>query len=145
MAKEEIQLEESYLLLEFFENVKRALVYLQTDEVEFEVRPKRTAKFLKYRFFYRNDEGEHVEELITHVLNMGNETMSKTELENFNKVVAVIEKEKASLKPINKETKIEDFLRQFSKVHEVVYINKELNKELPVNESNEEQRKRLKL
>jgi tRNA isopentenyl-2-thiomethyl-A-37 hydroxylase MiaE len=145
MSKEEIKLEESYLLLDFFDNVKRVLTYLHTDEVEFEVRPRRKANFLKYRFSYLNEDGQHFEELITHCLKLGGTTLSKEELEKFNKVVAVIEKENVSLKPINKETTIEEFLKQFSKFHEVAYLNRQLNKELPTNDSSDSNTKRLKL
>jgi hypothetical protein len=134
MNKDEIKLEESYLLLEFFEDIKRVLVYLHTDEVEFEVRPKRKANFSKYRFSYKNDEGEHFEEFITHCLKFGADYAPKAFYEKFDKVVNVIEKEKVFLKPINKNTTFEEFLSQFSKVHAVVYLNRELNKELPVND-----------
>lgn len=145
MSKEKIQLEESYLLLEFFEDVKKVLIHLHTDEVEFEVRPKRKANFAKYRFSYRNDDGEHFEEFITHCLKFGSDYAPKEFYEKFNKVINVIEKEKVSLKPINKNTTFEEFLSQFSKVHEVVYLNRELNKELAVNHSDSAQKARLKL
>ena len=144
MPKENIQLEDSYLLLDFFEDIKRVLTYLHTDEVEFEVRPKRKANFAKYRLSYRNDEGEHLEEFITHCLKFGSDYAPKEFYEKFDKVVRVIEKEKVSLKPINKNTTIEEFLSQFSKVHAVVYANRELNKELPVNDG-KDQKSRLKL
>jgi hypothetical protein len=145
MSKEKITLEDSYLLLEFFDNVKRILTYLHTDEVEFEVRPNRKANFAKYRFSYRNEDGEYFEEFITHCLKLGGQEISRDELEKFNKVVAVIEKENVSLKPINKDTTVEEFLKQFSKFHQIAYLNRQLSSELPTNELSKENTKILKL
>lgn len=144
MSKETSQLQESYLLLEFFENIQKVLSYLNTDRVAFEVRPNRTAKFLKYRIIYQNRDGDDIEELLTHCLRFGAETAPKIFYENFDKVIGVIEKENVTLKPISTDTTLKAFLSQFNKVHEVVYLNRELNNELSVNEGSDD-KKRLKL
>ncbi len=143
--KDDPNLRDSYLLMDFFDNLKRMLIHLHTDEVKFIVNEEKKQKFLKYRIIYQNNDFDYIEELLTKGLSFSVEKSGKDFYNDFDDLMAVIEKEKVNLKPFNSKTTLKEFMDQFDKIHQIAYLKHELTEDLPINQSNLDNAKKLKL
>lgn len=143
--KDAPNLRDSYLLMDLFEDLKRLLVHLHTDKIDFLISEKRTEKFLKYRVSYQNDNLDYCEELLTYGLKFSAEKGGQDFYNNFDDTMAVIEKEKVKLKTFTSKTTFKEFMDQFDKIHQIAVIKHELTENLPVNSINADNSKKLKL
>lgn len=129
-------IEDSILLVKFFHDLKNLLTYCNTEKIEIYQKENEKNFGLKYVMSYRLgvDSGKVCKDTLFSNLRLSRAELKEPEYsQEFERVIAIVEKEKVKLEIITEQTTVEHFMKQFDVRHAINYLKYCLELELQPN------------